>query len=84
MSLNIKNPEAYRLAHELADVTGETVTGAVIESVRERLDRLRPTNGAGLAERLLAIGRDTAKRLPEANRTVDHGDLLYGDDGLPR
>ena len=84
MSLNIKNAEAHRLAHELADVTGETVTRAVTESVRERLERLRCDESTSLADRLLAIGRDCAKRLPEPQRSADHADLLYDKDGLPR
>jgi antitoxin VapB len=37
----------------------------------------------GLADRLLAIGRDTAPRLREPLRSADHGDLLYDDQGLP-
>jgi antitoxin VapB len=36
MSLNIKNPEAYRLAQELAELTGESMTTAVTEALRER------------------------------------------------
>lgn len=83
MSLNIKNAETVRLAREVADRTGETVTGAITVALAERLGRLGP-EGAPLAERLLAIGRDCAARLDEASRTVDHGDLLYGPDGLPR
>ena len=36
------------------------------------------------ADRLLAIGRDTAPRLREPFRTADHGGLLYDERGLPR
>lgn len=84
MAMNIKNPEASRLAHRLAELTGESVTHAVTQSLRERLDRLESGRGEPLAERLLAIGRDCAERLPDDVREVDHGDLLYGADGLPR
>jgi antitoxin VapB len=84
MSLNIKNPTTHRLAQELADMTGETLTGAVTEAVRERLERLRRDDAPSLVDRLLAIGRDCATRLPEPYRSVDHADLLYADDGLPR
>ena len=84
MSLNIKNPETFRLAHQLAELTGETVTGAVTVSVRERLERLQRSDEPGVAERLLQIGRDTAARLPAEMREVEHGDLLYDESGLPR
>jgi antitoxin VapB len=84
MSLNIKNPKTHQLAQELADITGETLTGAVTEAVRERLERLRRGDTPSLAHRLLAIGRDCSTRLPEPYRSADHADLLYADDGMPR
>ena len=84
MGLNIKNPETHELAQELADLTGETLTGAVTEAVRERLERLRHGSGPSLADHLLAIGRACATRLPEPYRSAEHAGLLYGDDGLPR
>lgn len=84
MSLNIKNPKTFRVAHELAELTGESLTGAVTVAVQERLERLRGSGQPGLAERLLEIGRDTAARLPEDLRAVDHADVLYDESGLPR
>jgi antitoxin VapB len=84
MSLNIKNPQTHELAQELADLTGETLTGAVTEAVRERIERLRDSSAPSLADRLLAIGQACAARLPEPYRSAVHADLLYGDDGLPR
>ena len=39
MSLNIKNEETCRLASELAQLTGETMTGAITVALRERLER---------------------------------------------
>lgn len=84
MGMNIKNAETHRLIQELAELTGETMTGAVTTAVRERLERLRGDRAGRLADRLLAIGRDTALRLPDRLRRADHGELLYGDDGLPR
>ena len=41
MALNIRNPEAEKLAAELAKQTGETKTDAVIKALRDRLDRVR-------------------------------------------
>jgi antitoxin VapB len=84
MGLNIKSEETHRLARELARLTGESMTAAVTEAVRERLDRVRRERAVGLADRLLAIGRDCASRLKEPFRSADHGDLLYDEWGLPR
>jgi antitoxin VapB len=84
MSMNIKNKDAYRLTQQLAELTGESLTTAVTEAVRERLDRVRRERGADLAERLLAIGRDCAGRLKRPYRTIDHADMLYDDRGLPK
>ena len=84
MSLNIKNEDTHQLVRELARLTGQSQTAAVDTAVRERLARVRRLRGAGLADRLLAIGADTAHRLPESLRTADHGDLLYEESGLPR
>ena len=84
MAMNIKNNEAQRLAHELSELTGESLTAAVIQAIRERLERLKKTQGAGLADRLLRIGRDCAGYLKEPYRSADHGDILYDERGLPR
>jgi antitoxin VapB len=85
MSLNIKNAETYRLIRELADLTGESMTGAVTEAVRERLERLsRTQDRAGMAERLHAIAADMRARLPDDFFDIEHGDLLYDEDGLPK
>ena len=43
MALSIKTEEADRLARELAAVTGETLTDAVTKALRERLDRVQPS-----------------------------------------
>ena len=83
MRLNI-NDETCRLVEELAKLTGETLTGAVTQAVRERLDRLRRERDGRLGDRLLRIGKDCAARLKEPFRSADHGDLLYDDRGLPQ
>ena len=50
MSMNIKNKEAHKLTEELAKLTGESLTAAVTEAVREGLDRVRQAQGISLAE----------------------------------
>ena len=84
MAMNIKNDEAQKLAHELSELTGESLTSAVREAVRERLERLQSAQGASLADRLLRIGKECAAHLKEPFRSADHGDILYDERGLPR
>ena len=84
MSMNIKNEEAYRLTRQLAQLTGESLTTAVTEAVRERLERVRRARGENLTERLLDIGRDCAAHLKQPFRTIDHADMLYDERGLPK
>lgn len=85
MTLNIKNEETCRLARDLARLTGETMTGAITLALRERLAReeRRRDVDAGVEE-LLAIGRRCAESLQPGPSAAEHGDLLYGDDGLPK
>jgi antitoxin VapB len=84
MSLNIKNEETHRLAKELARLTGENMTVAVNEALRERLERVRGHLKKTMAERLMEIGKDCAAHLKEPYKSVDHGDLLYDEKGLPK
>jgi antitoxin VapB len=84
MSLNIKNKEAHRLAQQLANVTGESLTTAVTEALRERLERFRRNPREGMAERLMKIAKECGPRWKEPFRSMDHGDLLYDEKGLPK
>jgi antitoxin VapB len=84
MALNIKNPETYKLVEELSRRTGENMTKAITQAVRERLERVRHAQQAKLADRLLRIGKDCAAHLREPFRSLDHAELLYDEKGLPR
>jgi antitoxin VapB len=85
MSLNIKDSEAHRLAGELARLTGESMTRAVTEAIRERLERERRRRGArSLSAELLAIGRRCAAHISRPAHSSDHADLLYDERGLPK
>jgi len=83
MSLNVKNQEAHELARELAQLTGESMSSAVTIAVRERRDRVLADRSGSLTERMLEIGRDCAGRLPIDVQRIDHGELLYDENGLP-
>jgi len=85
MALNIKNDEAHRLAQELARETGESMTKAVTQALRERLEHVRQRKGKkGLSKRLLAIAHECATHLKEPYKSIDHADLLYDERGLPK
>jgi antitoxin VapB len=84
MSLNIKNKEAHRLAQELAKITGESMTVAVSEAIRERLERVRGNPREDMAERLLKIGRECAAHLKEPFKSMDIDELLYDEKGMPK
>jgi antitoxin VapB len=83
VALNIKDSETDRLARELAEATGETITVAARVALAERLARVRARrNAAGQVAELEAIverGR--------ARRTMDErsADEIVGYDahGLP-
>jgi antitoxin VapB len=82
--LNIKNPEADRLARVLALQTGETITEVVIEALREKLMREQgkraPTE---LKESLLQIGQRCAS-LPDKDIRSSDEILGYDLNGMPQ
>lgn len=81
MSLNIKSKEADRLVTEVARLTGESKTEAVIESLRQRLEReTRKVNQTRLKGELLMIGEKCASY---GGGLEAHGELLYDQDGFP-
>jgi len=84
MGLNIKSEETHNLVRELATLTGESMTTAIRVAVRERIARVESERHEGLAGRLLAIGKAAAPLWREPYRSTEHGDLLYGEDGLPK
>lgn len=85
MALSIKDDRADALARRLADLTGESLTTAVRIALHERLEReARKRARAGLGDRLLEIGARCAAHMSESATSLDHGDLLYDEQGLPR
>jgi antitoxin VapB len=84
MSLNIKDEATHRMVRELARLTGETMTAAVNEAVRERLERVRRSSKDGLAKRLKKIGEECAAHLKEPYKSMEIDELLYDEKGLPK
>ena len=86
MSMNIKNPETYRLIRELAEATGLSMTAAVTTAVRTELDRIRAERGdAGIdMERAMALLQVIRDRMPPGYLDQNFDELLYDERGLPR
>jgi len=82
MSLNIKDPEAHRLAQAIARETGESMTRVVTEALRERHARLERSRGKASVAELKAIARRAAAHVKRPY--ADHGDYLYDEKGLPK
>ena len=81
MAINIKNVEADKLARELSEITGETITEAVIKSLSERLEREKSKQVSPLPmeQELLAIA-ERYHALPTLdNRTEE--EILGYDNG---
>jgi antitoxin VapB len=84
MALSLKDPEADRLAREVAARTGETLTTAVVVALKERLARLRGrSRGRRLRDELREIGRRCAQ-LPTLDTRSAEEILGYDKAGLPR
>jgi antitoxin VapB len=84
MPLSIKDPEADRLAREVARITGETITQAVVTSLRDRLakEQARGRNIDAVLEEARAIADHFASLPVLDNRSADEI-LGYDENGLP-
>jgi len=83
MPLSIKDPDADRLARALAQRTGETLTQAVINALRERLEREQRKDQAveSLVDDVMEIGRHCAA-LPLLDERPPDEILGYDESGL--
>jgi antitoxin VapB len=84
MVLHIRDPEADRLARELAARTGQPLTRVVVEALRDRLNReRRRTAFPRLKDEIMAISWRAAALPRRTGRTADEI-LGYDERGLPR
>ena len=82
MTLSIRDPEADRLARELAQIAGESITEAVGKAVSERLERIRRENN--FAERKAEIEAITHRFRQNLTGPILSDDELYDEHGAPR
>ena len=85
MALNIKNEETCQLARELAELTDDTMTGAITIALRERVEQIKREHKENdLTKELLAIGERCAKKLGPGPSSAELVDELYGEFGEPK
>jgi len=72
MALSIKNSQAEKLAREVAAISGESLTQAIIHALEERLERLSGKRSAtDIRQEIMAVSRrcsslsDIDKRSPD-------------------
>jgi len=83
MPLNIKDPEVYQLARQVADLTGETLTDAVRHALLERLKRKQQARpDPQWIEKLYEISDRCAAR-PVLDARSDDELVGYDEFGVP-
>ena len=80
MPLSIKNEEAERLARDLARTMGETLTAAVTNALRERLDRQRRHQAEDIVRRIRRLS-DEVRALPVLDPRHPEDIVGYDDQG---
>jgi antitoxin VapB len=83
MPISIKNDETEKLARQLAEFTGESITVAVRIAVEERYERLRRARaGRSLRDEIKEIALRCANR-PVISQMTDDEILGYDELGIP-
>lgn len=84
MALEINNPEIDKLLQELVEFTGESISQALQNSLKERLDRVkvRQQEPLSIQNELLRIGRECAS-LPVIDSRPADEILGYNTIGIP-
>jgi antitoxin VapB len=79
--LNIKNAEAYRLASEIAEHTGKSLTRVVLDALRAEKDRVAPRKpDQSRIRRILKRAHALPDRDPRSGKEILEG--LYDERGF--
>ncbi len=82
MALSIRNPEAERLAREVAARSGENITQAIIHSLEERLQRLRDEQQVAARLEELQVIAKRCQTLPDLDQRPADEILGYDENGI--
>jgi antitoxin VapB len=83
MALHIKDPEAERLARELAQRTGDTMTGVIVDALRHRVacEQRKARQADDVFRDIMEIADHCASLPVLDHRTLE--EMLYDEHGLP-
>lgn len=84
MAMSIKSIEAERLARELAERTGESLTKAIEIALRERLGRLKEQRRNQIALNQIEEILHRVDQLPVLDARTPEEIVGYDENGLPR
>lgn len=84
MALSIKSIEVERLARELSDKTGESLTGAIHKALEERLDRMKRERRSQILASQLDEILHRVDEMPDIDSRSPDEIIGYDDMGLPR
>lgn len=83
MAISIKDPETDRLARALAAATGESLTDAIRNALRDRLDRAKQRKRPGILAEVRRI-QERVARLPVLDGRSAEEIIGYDEFGVPR
>lgn len=84
MPLSIKNDATERLARQVADETGESITEAIQKSLEERWQRLKARRRARVLSRQIDDILQRVDAMPTLDDRSPDEIIGYEEHGLPR
>lgn len=83
MALNIKHAQADALARKLAEVTGQSITEAVLKALREQLLRETGKRSVRRVEEELRIISRRCSQLPDQDTRSAEEIIGFDEHGVP-
>lgn len=84
MPLSIKNELTERLARQVADETGESITEAIQKSLEERWEKLKARRRSRIVSRQIDDVLQRVDAMPTLDDRPADEILGYDENGLPR
>ncbi len=84
MPLSIKNEATERLARQVANETGESLTEAIQKALEERLERLKRGHKVHILTGQIEDLLRRVDALPTLDSRPEDEILGYSEDGIPR